>query len=204
MKINFDELQDEIIDIQDERNHEDRVFAQKINQFLKTRKNNRFDFSEIKEAVSRNVKPTIAYFNHEDGMGWLERYQMNVNYIQYYPNKNYFEAVGTIDDETDTFVMNGRDMDLESLYNLIDWLAQYQREQNGTARTPEQIEHERIEEEFGKEYFSNETYRHYIDTQLDPEELLMLALYNTAKNKKQRNKMPMTPRTKFAIILRRH
>lgn len=203
MEINFDKLQDEILDIQEERNNENRIVANKISQFLKTRKNKRFDFTEIKECVNRNTKPSISYFNHEEGMGWMERFSLSVNNLVYLPEENDFAAVGHISGKEKLFRMFGHDMDMESLYNLVDWLAQYQREQNGTARTTEEIERERIEEEFGKEYFTNDKYRLYIETQLEPEERILLALYNTETDENLRQLMPMTPRTTFALVLRK-
>ena len=156
MEINFDKLQDEILDIKDERSSENNIIANKIKSWLKTRKNNRFDFKEIHECVSRNVKPSISYFNHKEGMKWMERFSMSVNCLKYLPDENDFAAVGRIQGKEDISHMMGRNMDLNSLYNLVDWLAAYQREQDGTAKSAEELERESNENRYGKEYTTNE------------------------------------------------
>ena len=202
MEINFDKLQDEILDIKDERREQNRIITLKICQFLNTRKNKFFAFDEINEARERNLSPTISYFNSNDGMKWMERDELKVDYIEYNTDERDFLAVGHIEGEEDCFSMLGRNMDLDSLYNIVDWLAAYQREQNGTAKTPEQVEREMNEERFGKEYYTNEKYRLFIQTQLEPEERLMLALYNMETEEEKRKRLPMTKRTQFALIIR--
>ena len=195
MEVNFDKLQDEILDLQERRNNENEAVAMKIRQWLKQRGKD-FDFSEIK---TQKATTRVSYFNREDGMRWMERYDMGVDTLHFNKEENDFEAIGTIDGSNEPFVMFGRDLDLESLYRIVDWLALYQKEQNGTAKSPKQLEAEFNAERFGKEYSEKEAYRDYIDNQCSPEERLMISLYFGA-SEEQKPFMPLSPRAKFAIF----
>lgn len=196
---NFDSLQDKLLDIKDSLYNQLREIREQVCRFLATRPNNRFYFAkEIKEIINFSV----AYRNIER-IGMHNAKRMKAVYIEYVPNKKDFFVHGfeCLNNEAEFTEIAGRDLDLDSLYNIVDYLAQYQREQNGTAKSTEQIEHERLEEDFGKEYFTNEHYRLYIETQLEPEERIMLAVYNTTPEN-QREKLPLPKRTRFALVLR--
>ena len=129
--------------------------------------------------------------------------RMRVDYIEYVPSKKDFIVHGYIKKNNEAVCLDiaARNLDLDSLYNIVDYLAQYQREQDGTAKSAEQIENERLEEDFGKEYFTNKYYRRYIETQLEPEERLMLAVYINAPENHRKN-IPLPKRTRFALVLR--
>ena len=198
-KVNFDSLQDKVLDIKDNLYSQLREIREQVCQFLTTRPNNRFYFAtEINEKINFSV----AYRNIER-LGMHNAKRMKAVYIEYVPSKKDFfvHGFGCLDNEAEYTEIAARDLDLDSLFNIVDYLAQYQREQNGTAKTTEQIEHERLEEDFGKEYFTNEHYRLYIETQLEPDERLMLAVYNNAPETHRKN-IPLPKRTRFALVLR--
>lgn len=198
-KPNFDSLEDKVLDIKDNLYNQLREIREQVCQFLATRPNNRFYFAkEIKEKINFSV----AYRNI-DKLGMHNAKRMKTVYIEYVPSKKDFfvNGFGCLNNEAEYTAIAARDLDLDSLYNIVDYLAQYQREQNGTAKTAEQIERERLEEDFGKEYFTNEHYRLYIETQLEPDERLMLAVYNNASESRRRN-IPLPKRTRFALVLR--
>ena len=196
---NFDSLQDKVLDIKDNLYNECLAIREQVCQFLTTRPINRFFFAkEIKEKINFSVA-----YRDIDKLGMHNAKRMRVDYIEYVPSKKDFIVHGyiKINHEAVCLDIAARDLDLDSLYNIVDYLAQYQREQNGTAKTTEQIEHERLEEDFGKEYFTNEHYRLYIETQLEPDERLMLAVYNNAPENHRKN-IPLPKRTRFALVLR--
>ena len=198
-KPNFDSLQDKVLDIKDNLYNECLAIREQVSQFLTTRPNNRFYFAkEIKEKINFSV----AYRDIER-LGMHNAKRMKAVYIEYVPSKKDFfvHGFGCLNNEAEYTEIAARDLDLDSLYNIVDYLAQYQREQDGTAKTAEQIEHERLEEDFGKEYFTNEHYRLYIETQLEPDERLMLAVYNNASENHRKN-IPLPKRTRFALVLR--
>lgn len=196
---NFDSLQDKVLDIKDNLYNECLAIREQVCQFLTTRQNNRFYFAkEIKEKINFSVA-----YRSIDELGMHNAKRMRVDYIEYVPSNKDFIAHGYIKSNNEAVCLDiaARDLDLDSLYNIVDYLAQYQREQDGTAKTVEQIEHERLEEDFGKEYFTNEHYRLYIETQLEPDERLMLAVYNNAPESHHQN-IPLPKRTRFALVLR--
>ena len=198
-KPNFDSLQDKVLDIKDNLYNECLAIREQVSQFLTTRPNNRFYFAkEIKEKINFSVA-----YRSIDKLGMHNAKRMKAVYIEYVPNKKDFfvHGFGCLSNEAEYTEIAGRDLDLDSLYCIVDYLAQYQREQDGTAKTAEQIEHERLEEDFGKEYFTNEHYRLYIETQLEPDERLMLAVYNNASENHRKN-IPLPKRTRFALVLR--
>ena len=198
-KPNFDSLEDKVLDIKDNLYNQLREIREQVCQFLTTRPNNRFYFAkEIKEKINFSV----AYRNI-DKLGMHNAKKMSVDYIEYVPSKKDFIGHGYIKSNNEAVCLDiaARDLDLDSLYNIVDYLAQYQREQNGTAKTAEQIENGDNEVRFGKEYYTNSLYRVYVDTQLEPDERLMVAVYNNAPENHRRN-IPLPKRTRFALVLR--
>lgn len=196
---NFDSLQDKVLDIKDNLYNQLLEIREQVCRFLVTYPNNRFYFAkEIKEIINFSV----AYRNIER-IGMHNAKRMRVDYIEFVPSKKDFIVHGYIKSNNEAVCLDiaARDLDLDSLYNIVDYLAQYQREQDGTAKTAEQIEHERLEEDFGKEYFTNEHYRLYIETQLEPDERLMLAVYNNTPEN-HRKSIPLPKRTRFALVLK--
>ena len=198
-KVNFDSLQDKVLDIKDNLYNECLAIREQVCQFLTTRPNNRFYFAK---EINEQINFSVAYRDIER-LGMHNAKRMKAVYIEYNPNKKDFfvHGHGCLDNKAEYAKIAARDLDLDSLYNIVDYLAQYQREQNGTAKTTEQIEHEQLECDFGKEYFTNEHYRLYIETQLEPEERLMLAVYNNAPENHRKN-IPLPKRTRFALVLR--
>lgn len=169
---NFDRLQDKVLDIKDNLYNQLREIREQVCQFLTTRPNNRFYFAkEIKEKINFSV----AYRDIER-FGMHNAKRMKAVYIEYVPNKKDFFVHGYLkaNNEAVKSEISARDLDLDSLYNIVDYLAQYQREQNGTAKTAKQIE---------------------------PEERLMLAVYNNAPEN-YRKSIPLPKRTRFALVLR--
>ena len=197
--VNFDKLEDKTLEIKDNLYKECLSIREQVCQFLATRQNNRFTFAnEIKEKIGFSV----AYRDIER-FGINNAKRMKAVCIEYVASKKDFFVHGylKVNNEAVKSEIAARDLDLDSLYNIVSYLAQYQREQDGMAKSTEQIEHERLEEDFGKEYFTNKHYRLYIETQLEPLERLMLAVYNTTPEN-QREKLPLPKRTRFALVLR--
>lgn len=196
---NFDSLQDKVLDIKDNLYNECLAIREQVCQFLTTRPSNRFYFAkEIKEKINFSV----AYRNI-DKLGMHNAKRMKAVYIEYVPSKKDFfvHGFGCLNNEAEYTAIAARDLDLDSLYNIVDYLAQYQREQNGTAQTPEQIEHDDNEARFGKEYYTNSLYRVYVDTQLEPIERILLSMYNnTPENEQDFEHLPK--RIGFALVLR--
>lgn len=196
---NFDSLQDEVLNIKDNLYNQLREIREQVCLFLVTCPYSRFYFAkEIKEKINFSV----AYRNIDE-LGMHNAKRMRVDYIEYVPSKKDFIVHGYIKKNNEAVCLDiaARNLDLDSLYNIVDYLAQYQREQDGTAKSAEQIENERLEEDFGKEYFTNKYYRRYIETQLEPEERLMLAVYINAPENHRKN-IPLPKRTRFALVLR--
>lgn len=195
---NFGSLQDKVLGIKDNLYNECLAIREQVSQFLTTRPNNRFYFTK---EINEKINFSVAYRDIER-LGMHNAKRMRVDYIEYVPSKKDFIVHGNIKSNHEAVCLDiaARDLDLDSLYNIVDYLAQYQREQDGTAKTAEQIERERLEEDFGKEYFTNEHYRLYIETQLEPDERLMLAVYNNAPENHRRN-IPLPKRTRFALVL---
>lgn len=193
--INFDKMEDKILDLQDALYDECRNIRKQVCEFLVTRPNNRFIFAkEIKE----KLHCAVAYRSIER-FGMNEARRVEVTYIEYAPEKSDFVACGTYGGEI--VKIAARNLDLGSLYSIVGYLAQYQREQNGTAKTSEEIEHEGIAATFGQEYYTKKAYRQYIETQLEPEERVMLSVY-LATPESQRTRLPLPKRTRFAIVLK--
>ena len=197
--VNFDKLQDKVLDIKDNLYNECLAIREQVCSFLVTCPNQRF---RISTENNEKINFSVAYRDIER-LGMHNAKRMKVVYIEYVPSKKDFFVHGYLktNNEAVNSEIAARDLDLDSLYNIVDYLAQYQREQDGTAKTTEQIEHERLEEDFGKEYFTNEHYRLYIETQLEPDERLMLAVYNNAPETHRKN-IPLPERTRFALVLR--
>lgn len=198
-KMNFDILEDKVLDIKDNVYNQIREIREEVCQFLTERQNNRFYFAkEIKEHINFSV----AYRNI-DKLGMNETKRMEAVCIEYNPDKKDFFVHGYIkaNNEAVKSEIAARDLDLDSLFNIIDYLAQYQREQNGTAKTAEQIEREANEMRFGKEYYTNKYYRLYIDTQLEPIERVLLSMHNNTPES-ERDFEHLPKRICFALVLR--
>jgi hypothetical protein len=194
-KMNFDALENQILDLQDKLYNDCLAIREQVCEFLITRPNNRFVFAnEIKE----KLHCAVAYRNISR-FGMHEAKRVKVAYIEYAPEKSDFLACGW--HENELVKISARDLDLDSLYSIVGYLAQYQREQDGTAKTAEQIEREANEMRFGKEYYTNKYYRLYIDTQLEPIERVLLSMYNnTPENEQDFEHLPK--RIGFALVLR--
>ena len=194
-KPDFNCLEDKVLDIKDNVYNQIREIREEVCEFLITRPNNRFDFAkEIKE----KLHCAVAYRNISR-FGMHEAKRVEISYIEYAPEKNDFVACGRYEDKL--VKISARDLDLDSLYSIVGYLAQYQREQDGTAKTAEQIEREANEMRFGKEYYTNKYYRLYIDTQLEPIERVLLSMYNnTPENERDFEHLPK--RIGFALVLR--
>ena len=135
-KMNFDTLENQILDLQDKLYNDCLAIREQVCEFLITRQNNRFVFAnEIKE----KLHCAVAYRNISR-FGMHEAKRMEVAYIEYAPEKRDFLACGWYENEL--VKISARDLDLDSLYSIVGYLAQYQREQDGTAKTAEQIERE--------------------------------------------------------------
>lgn len=194
-KMNFDALENQILDLQDKLYNDCLAIREQVCEFLITRPNNRFVFAnEIKE----KLHCAVAYRNISR-FGMHEAKRVEISYIEYAPEKNDFLACGWYEDKL--VKISARDLDLDSLYSIVGYLAQYQREQDGTAKTAEQIEREANEMRFGKEYYTNKHYRLYIETQLEPIERVLLSMYNnTPENERDFELLPK--RIGFALVLR--
>ena len=197
--VNFDNLEDKVLDIKDNLYNQLREIREQVCQFLTTRQNNRFYFAK---EINEKINFSVAYRNIDE-LGMHNAKRMKAVYIEYVPNKKDFfvHGFGCLSNEAEYAEIAGRDLDLDSLYNIVDYVAQYQREQNSTAKTAEQIEHDDNEARFGKEYYTNKNYRLYIETQLEPIERILLSIYNnTPENEQDFEHLPK--RIGFALVLR--
>lgn len=196
---NFNSLEDKVLDIKDNLYNQLREIREQVCQFLATRPNNRFYFAK---EINEKINFSVAYRNI-DKLGMHNAKRMKVERIEYNPNEKDFLVHGyiKINHEAVKSEIAARDLDLDSLFNIVDYLAQYQREQDGTSKTAEQLVLEEAEKNFGKEYFTKKHYRFYIQTQLEPEERIMLAVYNNAPENERKN-VPLPKRTRFALVLR--
>lgn len=194
-KMNFDTIENQILDLQEKLYDDCLAIREQVCEFLITRPNNRFVFAnEIKE----KLHCAVAYRNIKR-FGMHEAKRVEISYIEYAPEKSDFLACGW--HENELVKISARDLDLDSLYSIVGYLAQYQREQDGTAKTAEQIEREANEMRFGKEYYTNKHYRLYIETQLEPIERVLLSMYNnTPENERDFELLPK--RIGFALVLR--
>ena len=197
--VNFDNLEDKVLDIKDNLYNQLREIREQVCQFLTTRQNNRFYFAK---EINEKINFSVAYRNIDE-LGMHNAKRMKAEYIEYNSDKKDFLVHGYIktNNEAVKSEIAARDLDLDSLFNIVDYLAQYQREQEGTAKSAEQIEHDDNEARFGKEYYTNKNYRLYIETQLEPIERILLSIYNnTPENERDFESLPK--RIGFALVLR--